>query len=194
LSGPQEVRVEAGRYLFRTLTEADASERWGEWPADPEAAYLLNAPARKLTRPEIAEYIRSFDQRSRLLLGIFDQETNKHIGIITLAIDRAASRGLGNILIGEPDYRNQGVLTTIRRQLGDFLFDTLGLQTMVGSVLAHNHVVLDWLRKQGWTIERTLKGQIKSQSGDKMLDVCLLSYSREAWEARKRQLAEKAKN
>jgi RimJ/RimL family protein N-acetyltransferase len=193
MSAPQEYRVEAGRYLFRTLKEEDASERWAAWPADPEAADLLNAPRRALTKAEIVDYIRSFDQHSRLLLGVFDQEAGRHIGIITVAIDRAASRGLGNILIGEPEYRNFGVLTTIRKPLGDFLFETLGLQTMVGSVLAHNRVVLDWLRKEGWTLERTLKGHIQSQSGDKMLDVCLLSYPREAWYARERELAEKGK-
>jgi RimJ/RimL family protein N-acetyltransferase len=188
------LRIEAGGYLVRTLTVKDASERWGEWLADPEVAYLLNAEPRRLTRSEVVDYIRSFDQHSRLLLGIFDQQAGKHIGIITVAIDHAASRGLGNMLIGEPDYRNQGVLNSLRRSLAELLFDTLGLQTMVASVLAHNQVVLDWMRKHGWILEHTLKGHIRSRRGDQMLDVCLLRYPREAWEARKRELAKEAES
>lgn len=189
---PQPVHIDAGRYLIRTLTEADASDRWAAWPADPEAAHMLNAPARKLTNSDIVDYIRSFDQRSRLLLGVFERENDKHIAIITVAIDFAAGSGLANFLIGEREYRNYGVLTTIRNPLAIYLFETLGLQKMLGSVLAHNHVVLHWLRKEGWTIERTLTKHIKSHSSDKMLDVCLVSYSRDAWREKERKRALKA--
>lgn len=191
---PGPVEIDAGRYLIRTLTEADASERWAAWPAEPEAAHMLNAPVRQLTKSDIVEYIRSFDQRSRLLLGVFDRENDKHIAIITVAIDFAAGSGLANFLIGERDYRNHGVLTTIRKPLAIYLFETLGLQKMLGSVLAHNHVVLHWLRKEGWTIEHTLPQHIKSSSGDKMLDVCLVSYSRDAWRAKERKREQEGKN
>ena len=192
---PEQVRIDAGRYLLRTLTEVDASDRWAAWPADPEAAHMLNAPVRKLTSSEIVDYIRSFDQRSRLLLGVFDREKDdKHIAIITIAIDFAAGSGLANFLIGEREYRNYGVLTAIRNPLAIYLFETLGLQKMLGSVLAHNHVVLHWLRKEGWTIERTLPQYAKSHSGDKMLDVCLVSYSRDAWRAKERARAQAEKS
>lgn len=180
---PEPVRIDAGPYLIRTLTEDDASDRWAEWPADPEVAYFLNAPARRMTKSDIIDYIRGFDQRSRLLLGIFDKETGAHIGFVTFSIDFAASRGLANMLIGEREYRNRGVLTAIRRPIGEYLFETLGLQTMLASVLAHNRIVLDTLHKTGWVLERTLPQHVKSQSGDKMLDLCLLRYSREQWEA-----------
>jgi len=189
----QPVRLEAGQYLIRTLTESDASDRWAAWPADPEAAYLLNAPARKLSQSDIITYIGSFDQQSRLLLGIFDQKTGTHVGFLTFSIDFAASRALVNLLIGEPSYRNYGVLTAIRRPMTTYIYETLGLQALLASVLAHNQVILDWLLKEGWILERTLHGEIRSQSGDKMLDVCLLKYPREAWQARERELAEKGK-
>lgn len=184
-ASPEPVRIDAGRYLLRTLNEDDASDRWAEWPADPEAARLLNAPTRRLTKSEVVDYIRSFDQRSRLLLGIFDKENGAHIGFVTFSIDFAASRCLANMLIGERDYRNRGALTVIRGPLAEYLFETLGLQTMLASVLAHNRVVLDTLRKKGWVIEKTLPQHVKSHAGDKMLDLCLLRLSREKWRAQK---------
>jgi RimJ/RimL family protein N-acetyltransferase len=178
-----QVRIEAGPYFLRTLVEQDASERWAGWAADPGAAQLLNAPVRRMTKGEIVDYIRSFDQSSRLLLGIFDKESGTHIGIYTIAINRGAKRGLLNALIGEPEFRNRGVFNATRIPLASYCFETLGLRTLVAAALAHNQIILNRLLKDGWVIERTLKQHVRSQAGDRMLDLCLLRYSYETWKS-----------
>ena len=42
-SGPIIVHLETERFLFRTITLADASQRWCEWLQDPHTALMLNA-------------------------------------------------------------------------------------------------------------------------------------------------------
>lgn len=190
MSPPREpVRIEAGAYFIRTLVDEDASERWAGWPADPEVAQLLNAPARRMTKSEIVDYIRGFDQRSRLLLGIFERESGIHIGFYTISINQAAGRGLVNLLIGERAYRNRGVLTATRIPFARFFFETLKLRTMLAAALAHNRVILNRLLRDGWVHERTLTQHVKSQAGDGMLDLCLLRYSVETWTAQEAERA-----
>ncbi len=105
----KEVRIDSGDFLLRTLVPEDASDRWAAWMADPEVQHALNAPPRGMTRVEVENYIRKFDQQSHVLLGIFDKRTGAHVGFYTVHADFAASQGAVNLLIGEPSYRNQGV-------------------------------------------------------------------------------------
>lgn len=90
-----------------------------------------------------------------------------------------------NLLIGERAYRNHGVLTATRIPFARFFFETLKLHTMLAAALAHNQIILNRLLKDGWVHERTLRQHVKSQGGDKMLDLCLLRYSRKQWDAAK---------
>jgi RimJ/RimL family protein N-acetyltransferase len=184
-SSPEtETRIDAGRYFLRTLTETDASPRWGEWLNDAHVRHNLNVPARPMTQAEAAAYVRSFDQRARLLLGVFDRERDMQVGLLTLRIDRAASNVLANLLIGEPDSRNRGVLTTIHDPVAAYVFETVGVRTLVASVLARNTIVLNFLGKNGWVLDHALTEQVRSHSDGGMLDLCLLSLSRDDWRAR----------
>src|SRR3974390_2647078 len=134
----RKVRIDAGDYLIRTVTTDDASDHWVAWMLDPEVVYMLNAPARSMSKEEVTTYIKTFDQRSNLLLGIFDKRTGVHIGFFTVNADYVHSQGIVNLLIGEADYRNRGVLTVIRRHFAQYFFETLGLKTMMATALAHN--------------------------------------------------------
>jgi hypothetical protein len=53
-----------GRFMVRALRIQDATDRMTAWLSDPEALEVLNVPARRLTNTDIANYIRSFDQRT----------------------------------------------------------------------------------------------------------------------------------
>src|SRR6266508_17202 len=92
------VRLDCGDYLVRTVTVEDASDRWGQWMADPEASYMLNAPPQVLKKSDIVSYIKLFDQRSHLLLGIFEKASGKHLGFLRIDIDHELSRFLVSML------------------------------------------------------------------------------------------------
>lgn len=182
---PQKaVRIESDEYLIRTLTLDDASDRWAGWMSDPEVMHMLNAAPRKMTRHEIADYIKSFDQRSDLLLGIFHKRSGTHIGFFTINADYALSQGVVNFLIGDPAYRHHGVLSLVRRQIAEYYFETLGLKTMMATALKRNQIIIDTLLKAGWILNRTLYRHAKSYSDGTMLDLCLLSISRDTWRKR----------
>jgi RimJ/RimL family protein N-acetyltransferase len=185
-----DVRIATGKYVLRALTESDASDRWASWMSDAEVTYMLNAPARSMTKADVAKYIKTFDQKTHLLLGVFDQQSGRHIGFFTIDIDGARSQGLVNLLIGEPEFRNHGVLSNVRRQFAEYFFETLGLKTMKATALSRNKIILDTLVKAGWVIDKTLPRHVRAHSDGALLDLCLLSLSRETWRARNRNISE----
>jgi RimJ/RimL family protein N-acetyltransferase len=180
----KKVWIEAGDYLIRTITPEDASDRWGTWMTDPEVARMLNAPVRTMSKDQISGYIKSFDQRSNFLWGIFDKRSGVHIGFFTLNADFVRSQGLVNLLIGEPEYRHYGILTTIRRYIAEYFFEILGLKLMMATALAHNEIIINTLTKAGWKIDKVLKQHVTAHADGAKLDLCLLSLSRDVWRAR----------
>jgi RimJ/RimL family protein N-acetyltransferase len=180
------VRLDCGDYLVRTVTTEDASDRWGVWMADPEAIRMLNAPARTLTRSEVVTYIASFDQRTHLLLGIFETASEKLLGFLRIDIDPKLGRFLVSMLIGEPDHRNKGVTNAITVPFRDYFFETLGLKTMLATALSHNQPIIHYLLKSGWALDKTIPRHVKSHADGSMLDLCFFSITREAWRAWKK--------
>src|SRR5262249_44673458 len=84
-------RFYCGRFAVRTLRIQDATDRMTAWLSDPEALEVLNVPARRLTKMELANHIRGFDQRQHLLGGIFDRSNNMLVGILQLDMRVPAS-------------------------------------------------------------------------------------------------------
>ncbi len=184
------VRLDCGNYLVRTVTIDDASDRWGRWMADPDASFMLNSPPTVMTKREIESYIKEFDQRSHLLLGIVEKASSKFIGFLRIDIDEGHGRFLVSMLIGEPDYRNKGVTQEITPAFRDYFFETLGLKTMLATALAHNQPIIHYLLKTGWKLDKTARRHVKSHHDGSMLDLCYFSQTREAWRAVRKQYLE----
>jgi len=182
----KRVSFESEKYLVRTITGADASDRWAQWMSEPELAQALNLPERRWSKADVAIYIEGFDQRTVLLLGIFEKSSGRHMGFFTVDINPVTGQFISNMLIGEPEYRHIGVMMSLTVPYRDYFFETLGLKVALGSVLARNTAVIEYLRKTGWQLDRTIKGGAKSRRGGEPLDICLFSQSREAWRAWKK--------
>jgi RimJ/RimL family protein N-acetyltransferase len=177
------IRIDCGDYYMRTLTAADASDRWGQWMADPEAIHMLNAPAKTLTKDEVAAYIKAFDQRSHMLIGIFAMASDKLLGFLRVDIDPKLGRFLVSMLIGEPDYRNKGVTNAITVPFRDYFYETLDLKVMLATALAHNKPIIHYLLKSGWHLDKTIPQHVRSNRDGGMLDLCFFSLTRDAWRA-----------
>lgn len=185
--GPRiKVYLESDKYLVRNATSADASDRWGSWMADPEVSSMLNAPAKALSKSEVASYIGSFDQRTHLLLGIFEKESGKTLGFFRIDIDERLGRFLVSMMVGEPDYRHKGIMNELTVPFRDYFFDTLGLKMMLGTVLSHNQPVIDYLFKTGLNLDKKIERHVKSRTNDSMLDMCYFSQTADSWHAWKR--------
>jgi len=175
------IRIACGDYYMRTATMDDASERWGAWMTDPEAVHMLNAPAKTMSKSEVAAYIKAFDQRSHMLIGIFESATDTLLGFLRVDIDPKLGRFMVSMLIGEPGYRHKGVTNAITVPFRDYFFETLGLNVMLATALSHNKPIIHYLLKSGWHLDNTIPRHVKSNADGTMLDMCYFSLTRDAW-------------
>jgi RimJ/RimL family protein N-acetyltransferase len=182
----KELWFRAGRYFLRTIRREDASDRWAGWLTDSWTTHVLNSPPRTLQKSDIADYIKQFDQRSKLLLGIFEMGTRAHVGFIRLDIDDAASVALVNAVIGEAEHRNRGSTTYVFVPLLDFLFDKAGIEKVRASVLLRNQLTLSYLLKMGWQKEDTPQAPMRSHADGTLLDSCIVSWTRDGYHAFRR--------
>ncbi len=181
--GPISIAFQTERFVFRPLTEADASSRWAGWLNDPVAVQMLNARPRTFSQEELRDYIRSFDGRNRWLVGFFDRQSGEHFGIGTGELVEDGRKFIPSILIGEPQYRNLGMLTEILDSMGDHYFETLAFEAAVANVVAHNAIVIGFLESRGFKLARRLPGHKKSARGGPDIDLLVYEFSRADWRA-----------
>jgi RimJ/RimL family protein N-acetyltransferase len=174
----KELWFPCGRYFLRTIRREDASDRWAGWLSDPHIVHVLNTAPQPLRKSDIADYIRQFDQRSKLLLGIFEKGTRLHVGFVRLDIDYAASDALVNAVIGEAAHRNAGATTVVFVPLLDYLFDTVGLDRVKASVLRRNSGTLRYLQRLGWTVDAVPQPPVRAHADGALLELCILSWTR----------------
>jgi RimJ/RimL family protein N-acetyltransferase len=175
------VNLDCGKYLVRTATVADATDRWGGWMADAEVGRMLNAPPKSMSKSEVASYIRTFDQKTHLLLGIFQKAPEKVLGFLRIDIDEKLNRCLVSMMIGEAEYRHKGVTNAITPPFRDYFFETLGLKLMLATALSHNEPIIHYLLKTGFNLDKTIERHVQSRTDEAMLGMCFFSQTAEAW-------------
>jgi RimJ/RimL family protein N-acetyltransferase len=176
------LRFHCGKYFARTIRREDASDTWASWLCDPWAMHTLNTPPRELRKSDIVEYIKQFDQRSKLLLGIFERGTLSHVGIVRVDVDHAARDAVVSVIV-ERGYRGKGVQANVFMATLDYLFDTLGVDRLRASILERNTVSMRYLLKAGWQLDQAPRQQIKSTFDGSMLGVRSMSLTRDNWRA-----------
>lgn len=182
----RKVWLDCGDYVLRTVTPEDATVRWAHWMEDAEAVEMLNAPRKAMTRDDLVTYIRGFDQRTKILIGIFEKASGLLLGFLRNDVNFDTGQFLVSMIIGEPDYRNSGVTNAVTVPFRDYFFETLGMNVMLATALSHNKPIIHYLYSTGWTLDRTIARHIKSNSDDRMLDLCFFSQTKEAWQAWKK--------
>jgi RimJ/RimL family protein N-acetyltransferase len=148
---------------------------------------LLNSPPKTMSRSDIATYINQFDQRSHLLIGIFEKKGNLNVGFFRLDIDARLKRCLMFLMIGEQRYRHWRVTHQIRVPFQDYIFDRLGLNTILATVLTSNRAMVRYMLKSGWNLDNAAALPVKAQGAASEPELSLLSLSREAWAAWKKK-------
>jgi RimJ/RimL family protein N-acetyltransferase len=179
----RKVLIDCGDYILRTIATEDATDRWAHWMEDSEAVEMLNAQRAAMTKDDLVAYIKGFDQRTRILIGIFEKRSGLLLGFLRNDVNFETGQFLVSMIIGEPEYRHSGVTNAVTVPFRDYFFETLGMNVMLATALSHNKPIIHYLYATGWTLDRTIERHIKSNSDDRMFDLCFFSQTKEAWRA-----------
>jgi RimJ/RimL family protein N-acetyltransferase len=177
---PRTITLETPHYIVRTLEPGDATEAWRDWLADPETARNLNARPERLSAEAVRAYIAGFDRVTSHILGIFEKQTGRLIGIRAVYVDPKRSEFLVNVLVGETDARGKGARTASREPVYRYFFEEMNLQTARAAIVGRNTSVLAGMSKRGWVETRVETRQ--SAAGDGTLNLHHFRLPRDVWQ------------
>lgn len=173
--------IESKNFYLRELTVADASERMASWFDQPDVRNGINVEQGKMSKSELETYIRRFDQRNRILLGIFDKYNDLIVGFLSADINWKLGRYLVSMVIGEESYRNSGVTLAVSPAFRHYFFEVLGLKVMTATALATNKPIARYLKKTGWELNHVIPKRIRCHADGSDVDLHFYSLTRESW-------------
>ena len=181
------VQLETPRFFLRSLTDADASERYLGWLRDPEVMRYVNARRSEPTLEEVRAFIRSHDNRGRFLLGIFTRADRLHIGNLSAECQPLHLTAKLGVLIGDRDYWGQRAVIESRAVFLDFLFGPAGMVKAWAPCYAHNVPALFNYKMLGFEMEGIQKSHVICEGA--RMDVVNFALFRDDWLMRRAEFA-----
>lgn len=181
------ILIETSHFLLRPLTRADVSQAWAQWLSNPDDAYLLNAPPRALTSADLRDYITQFDNRARILLGIFHKPSGHHIGILTAIASDSGNEVMLNVYVGDANFRSASnfiQVKKIRIAVASYLFFERGFKQIFASVAAHNKIMVAYLRSAGYEIAKRSMTPSRTDPSAPPVEILLFRLTPERFIAR----------
>ena len=177
------VRIETERYVLRSLTPDDVTERYLAWLRDPDVTRYMNARFDDATAESLRRFVASHDDRDSFLLGIFVREGDVHVGNLRAECNLRHGHCFTGTMIGDRDYWGKGVVLEARAAFLDFLFGPVGVLKACGMIYADNAAGVFNYQSQGWVVEGILRNHVVS--GDRRSDVIQFALFRDDWHTRR---------
>ena len=182
----RNIRLKTDRFLVRTLRESDACDALLGWLADAELMTNVNHKPQRFTMLQLRRFIMSYDQATKLLVGVFDGETEKLVGYYLIEMNPPQRRATFNVVIGDRDYWGQRVVLETRAALMDYLFQFGAIDKLIGGPLARNIPAVFNYKAQGWKLEGLMRSHVLSASGTGRIDQYQFAMLKEEWQAIKK--------
>ncbi|MBU1026742.1 MAG: GNAT family N-acetyltransferase [Candidatus Margulisbacteria bacterium] len=151
------------RIILRRLRVVDVTQRYVDWLNDPEVNRFLSVKDKHQDMDMVKKYVLSYEgENNKLLLGIFDNKNNLHIGNITFSsINQDHGVGVIGIAIGEKDCWGRGYATEALLLVVDFAFAKLKLQRLEAGVSEDNSPSQKLFKKVGFEECERANGKLK---------------------------------
>ena len=182
MSGPRTIRLETPHYILRTMEPGDDMIAGGGWLTDPRTARMLNAPPARISEEGFRTYVQGFNRVTSHLLGIFEKDGGRLIGMRALYIDQTRNDFLVNVIIGESYARNKGARAETGEAMYRYFFEELGLVAAHCTVLPGNDIILNVMDRDGWVLEK--RSQKPAASGNGMVELLHYRLTRDMWRQR----------
>lgn len=127
------VCIETPRFILRSLTVDDATEKYLSWMVDTEANPYIVSARRSLTVGDLRTFIAERERRDDVaFLGIFLRANGSHIGNIKYEpICPVEGYAIMGLLVGDQDWRGKGVAGEVLDATVLWLGKAFGLQKIV---------------------------------------------------------------
>jgi RimJ/RimL family protein N-acetyltransferase len=181
----QPAQFDTPAYRLRSLTKADATDRFRAWMEDAEVQRYLNSAPTTTTAQALGLHIEAFDNRTAFLIGIFDRAADLHVGFYSVYCDLLNGSAESLAVVGDRSYWGKKVVAATRPALLDFLFDRVGMEKVWGRPLARDFAGIHSFLQLGFRCEGILRSQLRAPDGSRS-DQYFFGMLRREWRARRR--------
>ena len=157
---------------IRSLRPSDVDERLLAWFADPEIMRAINLAPQPATKPEMRRYVEAFDNRTKMILGIFDTR-GKLVGLVLGEMSPRHRSIRISLLTGDRSHAARRVIVKGLPVFFDGLFEKRGIEKIAAHVTECNEVVGRALERAGMQREGHLRGNLLAADGARRLDQTL---------------------
>ena len=153
----EPILIQTERFLLKTLTEEDVSDRYLGWLNNEGVRSFITAAKRTSTIISLREYVRIQSALpDTLFLGIFCKDNNLHVGNIKYQpVDSQKGYAVMGILIGDPAYRGLGVASEAIKESAIWLKRHRNINQIVLGVDKNNEAAIRAYKKAGFQIAPT---------------------------------------
>jgi ribosomal-protein-alanine N-acetyltransferase len=162
------VLLSTSDFYLRTLSASDVSETYLGWLSDPEIVRFLEVRFTPQNLETVRQFVSSFDNRTRFFFGLFDKQTDGHIGNVNIHHHVHHDTVYFGYLIGDKRYWGTPAATHAICLVLDFSFGVLKTRKVWGSTYLSNVSAQFNLRKFGFVLEGTQREQY--MDGDQATD------------------------
>lgn len=150
-------QIMSERFLLRTLTPEDATERYLSWLKEENVLKHIVTAKHTSSIIDLKRYIKSRSEKSdSVFFGIFDRNTGMHIGNIKYEpIDINKRYAIVGILIGEIDYRSKGVTPEVLKASMEWIKADKGINQIILGVSKDNEAAIRSYKKSGFRVDET---------------------------------------
>lgn len=171
--------LETPNYILKTVEPDTLPEEMVEWFRDPDVMRYMNDPMNQ-SLEQLKNRFSKVDNKYLFAFIIWTREDPKPIGLFRFYIEKSNSKAETSIVIGNKDYWGKNVALEVRECILKFLFNSMKLNKVSGSVRGRNFPALFNYTKQGFRKEGVLRKQVRNHQGA-FEDVVIFGLLREEW-------------
>lgn len=151
------VEILTKRFLLRSLSEHDVTERYFSWLNDYEAQKFITAAVPNQSLSDLRKYVGDRTGRDDLLfLGIFDKTNGMHVGNIKYEpVNVDLGYAVMGILIGDPAYRGKGVAVEVLHASAGWLKKNRRIKQILLGVSKENRAAVRAYQQAGFLAEES---------------------------------------
>jgi RimJ/RimL family protein N-acetyltransferase len=146
------------RLTLRTLTDEAATGPYLGWMQDPEVLRYLEARHVRHDAASLIAFIRAANaSAAALLMGLFERESDQHVGNIKLEpIDRINRRAELGLIVGDRSKWGRGYGRESIGLIAGYAFSALGLHKLTAGLLEPNLASRKAFAAAGFAVEACL--------------------------------------
>jgi hypothetical protein len=168
---PEQSEFLTKRFRLTPIGPDQVSDDWLRWTGDAELMGQMNAPARKMRRVDLQQYVAAGKKSGRAIIGIYDRQNNAHAGIYEIQLSPQHKNATFNVLIDQKRYVLSVILRETDPVLLRFLKERYGIQKAVAKVVDTYLPALRYYEEVQWMKEGVLRGEHRSVDGTRRVDV-----------------------